>query len=373
MKRRVWCVVSCLAGTLGCRERDVPIDARPVSVANAREARLLYPSAPGSFVDLVASARDSVVGIRATSPVKSGPAAMFPGAPDAVADVALGTGFLIEAHGVYVITNDHIVAAVSSPGRDAKATVESGQIEVVLSGGATHKAKVLGRDQRLDLALLQIDVPRLHALRLGDSDQLHVGEWIVVLGNAFGEEVTASAGIVSATGVAGSLVQGPTLGYRAYLQTDAHIHRGNTGGPVIDTAGQVIGVAVAPPGAGHELSFAVPVNRLKEVVESLRDYGQVARGWLGVLVKPVTAELATSLGLPATRGALITEVKPGSPAARSTLRTGDVVMRWGDIEIDARNLPWVVSTTPVGRATDVTVWRNRAEIKVAVITEKMPE
>ncbi len=342
---------------------------------NPQQARLLYPSAPGSFVDLVASARHGVVAIRATTPVKSGPASMFPGAPDAVADVALGTGFLVESHGVFVLTTDHIAAAVASPGKDGAATIESGNLRVALPDGTEAPAKLLGRDPRLDLALLQIDVPRLHALRMGDSDQVSVGEWIVVLGNAFGDEVSASAGIVSATGrEGGSLVQGPTLGYRAYLQTDARIHRGNSGGPVIDTAGQVIGVAVAPAERGTgELSFVIPINRVREILDSLRDYGQVARGWLGVLVKPVTAELAQNLGLPQTRGALVTEVKAGSPAARSTLRTGDVILKWGDREVDHRTLPWLVSTTPVGKATEVEVWRNRAVIKLAVITEKMPE
>ena len=372
---RLVVVVAVLAG-IGCREREAPADARPGPSVNSQQARLLYPSAPGSFVDLVASARHGVVAIRATTPVKSGPAAMFPGAPDAVADVALGTGFLVESHGVYVLTTDHIAAAVATPGKDGAATIESGNIRVALPDGTEAPAKLLGRDPRLDLALLQIDVPRLHALRMGDSDQVHVGEWIVVLGNAFGDEVSASAGIVSATGrEGGSLVQGPTLGYRAYLQTDARIHRGNSGGPVIDTAGQVVGVAVAPAdgGRGSELSFVIPINRVKEILDALRDYGQVARGWLGVLVKPVTADLAQNLGLPQTRGALVTEVKAGSPAARSTLRTGDVILKWGDREVDHRTLPWLVSTTPVGKATEVEVWRNRAAIKLAVITEKMPE
>lgn len=369
-----WLAVA-VAMTFGCRERELPADARLAPGVDRQAARLLYPSAPGSFVDLVASARHGVVAIRSTTPVKSGPAAMFPGAPDSVADVALGTGFLVETAGVYVLTNDHVVAAVSTPGKDGAATIEAGQIKVVLPDGTEAPAKVLGRDPRLDIALLQIDVPRLHALRLGDSDHVQTGEWVVVLGNAFGDEVSAAAGIVSATGrEGGSLLQGPTLGYRAYLQTDARIHRGNSGGPVIDTAGQVIGMAVAPQDRSHgELSFVIPVNRIKEVLDALRDYGQVARGWLGVLVKPVTAELAQSLGLPQTRGALVTEVKAGSPAARSTLRTGDVILTWGGREVDHRSLPWLVSTTPVGRATEVEVWRNRARIKLAVITEKMPE
>ncbi len=376
--RRIRCLVLgmvLLTIAIGCRERELPADARLAPSVNPQQARLLYPSAPGSFVDLVASARHGVVAIRATTPVKSGPAAMFPGAPDAVADVAIGTGFLVESRGVYVLTTDHIAAAVATPGKDGAATIDAGNLRVVLPDGTEAPAKLLGRDPRLDLALLQIDVPRLHALRMGDSDQVQTGEWIVVLGNAFGDEVSASAGIVSATGrEGGSLVSGPTLGYRAYLQTDARIHRGNSGGPVIDTAGQVIGMAIAPAERGTgELSFVIPINRIREVLDALRDYGQVARGWLGVLVKPVTAELAQNLGLPQTRGALVTEVKAGSPAARSTLRTGDVILKWGDREVDHRSLPWLVSTTPIGRATEVLVWRNRAEIKLAVITEKMPE
>ncbi len=369
-------VVLSLVGS-ACREREVPADGgRLAPSVNPQQARLLYPSAPGSFVDLVASAKHGVVAIRATSPVKSGPASMFPGAPDSVADVSLGTGFLVESRGVYVLTTDHIVAAVASPGKDGAATIEAGNLKVVLPDGTEAPAKVLGRDPRLDVALLQIDVPRLHALRMGDSDQVHVGEWIVALGNPFGDEVTASAGIVSATGrEGGSLVQGPTLGFRAYMQTDARIHRGNSGGPVIDTAGQVVGMAIAPAerGSSTELSFVVPINRVREILEALRDYGQVARGWLGVLVKPITAELAQNLGLPQTQGALVTEVKAGSPAARSTLRTGDVILKWGDRPVDHRSLPWLVSTTPVGKATEVEVWRNRAAIKLAVITERMPE
>src|SRR6185436_7940071 len=125
--------------------------------------------------------------------------------------------------------------------------------------------------------------PSLTALRLGNSDELHTGEWVVVLGNAFGDEVTASAGIISATGreAAGSLVPGRAMGFRTFIQTDARIHRGNSGGPVLDTAGQVVGVAVATSDRMGELSFVIPVNRVKEVVDALRDYGQVARGWLG--------------------------------------------------------------------------------------------
>jgi serine protease Do len=348
---------------LGCRERDVPLDAHATSVLSpGAQTRVLYPSAPGSFVDLVASARHGVVAIRAAAPVKSGPAAMFPGAPEQLADVALGTGFLVESNGVFVLTNDHIAAAAT-------------ELRIVLPGQTEVPAKLIGRDTRLDLALLSVDVPRLHGLPLGDSDDLQVGEWLVVLGNSFGDEVTASVGIVSAAGRegAGSLVAGRVMGYRTYLQTDARIHRGNSGGPVLDTAGQVVGVAVATGDRPGELSFAIPINRVKEVIDALRDHGQVARGWLGVKVKPVTKELAQQLGLPGETGALVTELVAGSPAVRSALRVGDVILKWGDRAVDHRNLPWLVSQAAIGKPVSVAVWRNRAEVAIPVVTEKMPE
>jgi serine protease Do len=345
-----------------CREHEGDLDAKPSASAPAASARILYPAAPGSFVDLVSGARHGVVGIRAATPVKSGPAAMFPGAPEQIADVALGTGFLIEAHGVFVLTTDHIATA-------------STELHVALPDGNEVPAKVLGRDVRLDLALLSIDVPRLVPLPLGDSDDLQAGEWLVVLGDPFGDEVSASVGVVSATGreAAGSLVPGRAMGFRTFIQTDARVHRGNSGGPVLDTAGQVVGVAVATSDRAGELSFAIPINRVREVVDALRDFGQVARGWLGVLVKPVTAELANQLALPKATGALVTEVKAASPAARAGLRPGDIILKWGDRDVDHRSLPWIVAAAPVGKPTTVTVWRNKAAVPIPIVTEKMPE
>jgi serine protease Do len=353
-----------LAALSACRPHPVPADAAPAMPATGPSttgATLLYPTAPGSFVDLVSDARGAVVAIRSTTPVKSGPAAMFPGAPESTGDVALGTGFLIEHRGTYVLTNDHVAAAAP-------------ELRVVLPDGEVP-ARVVGRDARLDLALLAIEAPRPKTLALGDSDDLKVGEWLVVLGNPFGDEVSATAGILSATGreVAGSMVPGRAMGFRTFLQTDARIHRGNSGGPVLNTAGQVIGLAVATGDRPGEIGFVVPINRIKEVLDALVDYGSVARSWLGILVRPVTPALATSLGLGKPRGALITQVLAGSPGIKAGLAVGDIVVKWNGHEIDHKSLPWAVATTPVGKPIEAVVWRAGAEHTISVTTEKMPE
>jgi serine protease Do len=353
---------------LACREHEdtTPADKPAPAAASVEPApqtqRVLYPSAPGSFVDLVERARHGVVAIRAASPVKSGPAAMFPGAPETTADVALGTGFLIEAKGVYVLTTDHIAAA-------------STELHVVLPDRTEVPAKLLGRDPALDLALLSIDVPRLTPLPLGESNDLKVGEWIVVLGNAFGDDVTASAGIVSATGRegAGSLAAGRQHGFRTFIQTDARIHRGNSGGPVLDTAGEVVGVAVATDDRLGELSFAIPIERVREVVGQLRDTGAVKRSWLGATVLPVTADMAAQLGMPSPGGALVTGVEPGSPAIKVGLRAGDVILAWDGQAIDHRSLPWRVAQTPPNKSVPVMIWRTKSQIPLTVVTEPMPQ
>jgi S1-C subfamily serine protease len=369
--------VALLAVLAGCRPRVAPDDATPGTAAadggvataaapGSATPRLLYAGGPPSFSGLVDQARPSVVSIRASEPVKGGPAAMFPGATAGAADPSLGTGFLVEARGVHVVTTDRIAAAAPS-------------LRVVLADGSEVPARVVGRDPRLDVALLAIDVPRVTALALGDSDQLAVGEWTVVLGNPFGAGVTASAGILSATGkeTAGSLAGGPTLAFRTYLETDARIHRGNSGGPVLDAAGKVVGLAVATGDRAGELNLAVPINQIRERLEQLREVGAVARSWLGIKVQPIGPERARELGVISSgagaAGALVTEVVAGSPAQRADLRPGDVVLRWDDQPIDARTLPWKVETTPVGRAVAIAVRRGGAEVTATVTTEKMPE
>lgn len=372
MPRAALASLAAIATIGGCgdcvvRERATPEAERTAAHGTPlpTEPTRLYTGTPGSFVDIVANARHGVVAIRAATPVKSGPAAMFPGAPESTADVALGTGFLVEARGVYVITTDKIASAAP-------------ELKIVLDDTTEVPAKVIGRDVDLDLALLSVDRPRLTPLAMGDSNGLKIGEWLVVLGNPFGEEVTAATGILSSTGreAAGSLMQDRGMGYRTFrmfMQTDARIHRGNSGGPVLDTAGQVVGVAVATGDRPGELSFVLPINRVREVIDALREHGQVARGWLGVKVRPVTADLAAATGGTTGAGAYVTEIVGGSPASRSALRAGDVILKWGEHAVDHRSLPWVVAGTPVGRATNVVVLRNRVETLIPVATEKMPQ
>lgn len=354
-----------LVAAVGCRPRDsgggdAGPDASFQLPGAGRTARLSYPAGHGSFVDVVADATPSIVTIRSKTPVKSGPAAMIPGAPEATADHVLGTGFLVEERGVFVLTNDHIAAAAP-------------QLEVILADGSVVPAAVVGRDPGLDLALLSIDVPRLEALRFGDSSMLEVGEWVVALGRPFGNEVTASAGIVSATGKRnpGSVFAGPQSLFRSYLQTDARIHRGNTGGPLMNTAGEVVGVAVATDDRPGEISFAIPSNRVKEVLGPLRDHGAVARAYLGAMVAPVPDDLRQAL--PEPGGAIVTEVQGASPAVRAGLRPGDVILRWNGEPVDDVSLTSAMQTAIVGKKVVLSVHRSGSTIELAVTPAQMPD
>jgi serine protease Do len=365
--RRSGLVVRVVLGAAllaGCRPRGTTdagaVDAGPEQAATSmRPSHVQYPAGHGSFVDVIADARSAVVSIHATVPVKSGPAAIFPGSGEAASDVAIGTGFLVEAHGVFVLTNDHIAAAAP-------------ELRVVLSDGSEVKAAVVGRDPTTDLALLQIDAAHLTTLPLGSSADLDVGEWIVVLGNPFGDEVTASAGVISATGRhgLGSALGGSSSLYRTYLQTDARIHRGNTGGPVLDTAGQVVGVAVATGDRPGEVSFAIPIDVVKTHLESLRDYGVVARAYLGARVNAVPPDLGQAL--PERGGAIITEVDRDTPAARAGLRVGDIILKWDGHPVDERTLPTLVTTAVVSKKITITIFRDNATLDLPITPERVP-
>lgn len=262
---------------------------------------------------------------------------------------SLGTGFIISDDG-YILTNDHVV-----DGAD--------EIQVKLADGRTFTGTVRGLDPKLDLALIKIEAGRqLPAARLGDSDKLRIGEWVMAIGNPFGLGQTVTVGIVSAKGrVIGA---GP---YDDFIQTDASINPGNSGGPLFNVQGEVVGINTAIIAGGQGIGFAIPVNMARQVVDQLRDNGKVVRGWLGVVVQPLSEELAQSFALDRPRGALVSEVVKDSPAEKAGIKRGDVILRYDGQAIDERTeLPKAVAATTVGKKVPVVVYRDGREQELNV-------
>lgn len=269
---------------------------------------------------------------------------------------SLGTGFLISVDG-YIITNEHVVAGAD-------------EIKVKLADGRSFDGTVRGVDPKLDLALIKIEVgTQLPAARLGDSDNLRIGEWVMAIGNPFGLEQTVTVGIVSAKGrVIGA---GP---YDDFIQTDASINPGNSGGPLFNALGEVVGINTAIVAGGQGIGFAIPVNLAKQIVPQLRDDGKVTRGWLGVMVQPLSEELARSFGLDRAQGALVSEVVKGSPAERGGIKRGDVILRFDGQAVDERNdLPKLVAATRIGKTVKVVVFREGKERELKVDVGRLAE
>ena len=269
---------------------------------------------------------------------------------------SLGSGFIISADG-YILTNDHVV-----DGAD--------EITVKLSDGREFKGELRGLDPKLDLALIKIDAGEdLPVARLGDSDGIKVGEWVMAIGNPFGLEQTVTVGIVSAKGrVIGA---GP---YDDFIQTDASINPGNSGGPLFNVQGEVIGINTAIVAGGQGIGFAIPVNMAKQIIPQLRDEGYVTRGWLGVTVQALTKELADSFGLENTHGALVTEIIKDSPADEAGLQRGDVLLTYdGEPIAELNDLPRLVAGTAVDKVVKVKIFRDGQERVVKVKIGKMAE
>ena len=265
---------------------------------------------------------------------------------------SLGSGFIIDKAG-YIVTNNHVIEGAD-------------QITVVLHDDRKFEAKLVGRDPKTDLALLKVkssvDLP---FVSFGDSDKARVGDWVLAIGNPLGLGGTVTAGIVSARGR--DIRSGP---YDDYIQTDAPINRGNSGGPLFDTNGQVIGINTAilsPSGGSIGIGFSIPSQLAIGVIEQLRKYGATRRGWLGVQIQGVTEEIAESLGLKKPHGALVAGVVKDSPAEAAGFKTGDVILTFDGRSVpESRRLPRMVAETDVGKKVEVGIWRNGKRSKLSV-------
>jgi serine protease Do len=265
---------------------------------------------------------------------------------------SLGSGFVIDPAG-FIVTNNHVIDGAE-------------EIRVVFHDNQTLTARLVGRDQRTDLAVLKVESPRpLPAVRFGDSDRARVGDWVVAIGNPFGLGGTVTQGIVSAR--QRDINAGP---YDDFLQTDASINRGNSGGPLFNLAGEVIGVNTAifsPTGGSVGIGFSIPSAIARNVVDQLRQHGRVRRGWLGVQIQSVTDELAESVGLDKARGAMVSGVPENGPAARAQIRRGDVIVKFDGKDVpDSRRLPRLVAETPVDKTVPVEVWRQNRIVTLEV-------
>ena len=262
---------------------------------------------------------------------------------------SLGSGFIIDASGL-VVTNNHVIS-------------EADEVSVILNDGTTLKAEILGRDTKTDLALLKVksDKP-LKAVKFGDSDKLRLGEWVIAIGNPFSLGGTVTAGIVSARNR--DINSGP---YDNYIQTDAAINRGNSGGPLFNLNGEVIGVntaIISPSGGSIGIGFAVPSKTVMAVIDQLREFKEVRRGWLGVRIQQVDDQIAESLNIKPARGALIAGVDDKGPAKPAGIEPGDVVVKFDGKDIkEMRDLPKIVAETPVGKDVEVVIIRKGVEEK----------
>ena len=272
---------------------------------------------------------------------------------------SLGSGFIIDRDGT-ILTNNHVV--------------ENGQkITVKLQDGREFEAKVVGKDAKTDIAIIKIDAKGdLPVAALGDSDKLEVGEWVVAIGNPFGLESTVTSGIVSAKGR--HIGAGP---YDNFIQTDASINPGNSGGPLINLRGEVVGINTAifsQSGGNIGIGFATPINSAKDIIPELKSKGKVTRGWLGVSIQSVTPDIASSLGLERSRGALVADVLKEGPAERAGLKVGDVIVEFDGTEIkDSSDLPAIVARTRPGKQVNVKVLRDKKETNIPVTITELKE
>ena len=319
--------------------------------------------APASFADLAERLMPSVVNISTTTTVTTNgnpfPGFKFPpgspfedmfkefGTPQTRKSSALGSGFIIDEKGI-VITNNHVI-------QDAE------DIVVRVGDDKDYKAKIIGSDPLSDIAVLQIDSKeKFTPVKFGNSDKARIGDWVIAIGNPFGLGGTVTAGIISARNRSIGLSR-----YEDYIQTDASINSGNSGGPLFDMNGDVIGINTAILGKGGSIGigFSIPSNNAKQVIDQLIEFGETKRGWLGVRIQVVTDEIADVEKLDEPRGALVASVAEKSPSDKAGIKAGDIILEFNGTKInEMKELPIIVAQTEVGKTVEVKVWRNKKEI-----------
>ncbi|MYN13715.1 Do family serine endopeptidase [Pusillimonas sp. TS35] len=267
----------------------------------------------------------------------------------------VGSGFIISKDG-YIITNNHVVT-------------KSNGIFVTLTNGKEYPAKIIGTDQRTDIALIKIDAKDLPALQIGDSKSLKKGQWVLAIGSPFGLDSTVTSGIVSA-------INRDTGDYLPFIQTDVAVNPGNSGGPLIDLAGRVVGVnsqIISQSGGFMGISLAIPIDEAMQVVEQLKAHGKVTRGRIGVQIGPVSDDVGKAIGLPESKGAMVSNVEPGGPAAKAGIRAGDVILKFDGSAIDhMTDLPRIVGATKPGSTVPIEVWRKGKRETLRVTVGEMP-
>lgn len=320
------------------------------SLGFSGEAGAQFPS----FADLAEKLTPSVVNISSFSQNET-----ENGEGNTPLSESLGSGFIIDGNG-YIITNNHVVDKAES-------------ISITLSDNTKTEARVIGKDPKTDLALIKIETKRpLNAVKFGDSDKIRVGDWVLAIGNPFGLGSSVTAGIVSAK--SRDIESGP---YDSFIQTDASINQGNSGGPMFNLQGEVIGISSAifsTTGASQGVGFAIPANLARWVISQLKEHGEVKRGWIGIKIQPNTPEIADSLGISANQGVVVSGITEQGPAQKAGLQAGDIVLSFNRQPIDnTKNLSRLIAETKIGTPAPIEIWRSGQKQTLTVPIELMPE